>query len=231
MQAINTKQAAAEHAVSFIQNGMIVGLGTGSTAAYAIQKMGELVASNRLHIRAIATSQRSEDMARQLGIPIVSFEEISHIDITIDGADEVDKDLNLIKGGGGALLREKIVAVNSRKMIVVVDETKMVKHLGQFPLPVEVVPFALTVVKRELEKLNCKATQRMNGEQPYFTDNGNYILDCAFGQIDHAPALHSTIKAMVGVVDNGLFIDLASMVVAAYSDGRIQTIERPVDTR
>ncbi len=222
MQAINTKQLAAEHAVTFIKNGMIVGLGTGSTAAYAIQKIGARVAVENLRIRAIATSQRSEAMAHELNIPIVSFEEVQQIDLTIDGADEVDEQLNLIKGGGGALLREKIVAVNSRQLIIVVDESKMVKHLGKFYLPVEVVPFALTVVKRRLEALNCTANLRMKDDKPYTTDNGNYILDCAFGQIEQPAQLHDTIKAITGVVDNGLFIQRANTVITAYNDGTIR---------
>lgn len=222
MQATNTKQLAAERAVTYIQDGMIVGLGTGSTAAYAIKKLGARVAEENLQIRAIATSQRSEEMARELNIPIVSFEEIDQIDITIDGADEVDEQLNLIKGGGGALLREKIVASNSHELIIIVDETKLVKRLGKFPLPVEVVPFALTVVQRQLELLDCTASLRMEGGNPYLTDNGNYILDCSFGEIKLAPQLHDAIKKITGVVDNGLFIQLARTIIAAYNDGSIQ---------
>ena len=222
MQATNTKQLAAERAVTYVQDGMIVGLGTGSTAAYAIKKLGARVAEENLQIRAIATSQRSEDLARELNIPIISFEEIDLIDLTIDGADEVDEQLNLIKGGGGALLREKVVATNSRELIIIVDETKLVKRLGKFPLPVEVVPFALTVVKRQLEQLDCIANLRMENDKPYLTDNGNYILDCSFGEIKLPAQLHDAVKSITGVVDNGLFIQLARTVIAAYSDGSIQ---------
>ncbi len=222
MPATNTKQLAAERAVTYIQDGMIVGLGTGSTAAYAIKKLGARVAEENLQIRAIATSQRSEDMARELNIPIISFEEIDLIDITIDGADEVDEQLNLIKGGGGALLREKIVATSSRELIIVVDETKLVKRLGTFPLPVEVVPFALTVVQRRLELLDCISSLRMQADKPYRTDNGNYILDCSFGEIKLPAQLHDAIKSITGVVDNGLFIQLARTVIAAYDDNSIQ---------
>lgn len=224
MQAVNTKQVAAEEAVTHIQNGMTVGLGTGSTAAFAIQKIGARVAEEGLQIKAIATSDRSEQMAHELQIPIVGFEEIDRIDITIDGADEVDEHLNLIKGGGGALLREKIVSVQTQKNIIIVDETKLVKHLGAFPLPVEVVPFALTVVKRQLEKLGCTTTLRKKEQQPYLTDNHNYILDCNFGQIENPAYLHDTINAITGVVDNGLFIQRASMVIVAYNDGSIKTL-------
>jgi ribose 5-phosphate isomerase A len=222
MQATNTKQLAAERAVTYIQDGMTVGLGTGSTAAYAIKKLGERVAKEHLQIRAIATSQRSEELARELNIPIVSFDEIDKIDLTIDGADEVDEQLNLIKGGGGALLREKVVATNSRELIIIVDETKLVKRLGRFPLPVEVVPFALTVVKRQLEQLDCIPKLRMQDDKSYITDNGNYILDCYFGEIKLAAQLHDAIKAITGVVDSGLFIQLAKTVIAAYKDCSIQ---------
>ncbi len=222
MQATNTKQLAAERAVTYVQDGMVVGLGTGSTAAYAIKKIGERVAKENLQIRAIATSQRSEEMARELNIPIVSFDEIDKIDLTIDGADEVDEQLNLIKGGGGALLREKVVATNSRELIIIVDETKLVKRLGRFPLPVEVVPFALTVVQRQLEQLDCIPKLRMQDDKPYITDNGNYILDCYFGEIKLAVQLHDAIKAITGVVDNGLFIQLAKTVIAGYKDSSIQ---------
>jgi ribose 5-phosphate isomerase A len=222
MQATNTKQLAAERAVTYIQDGMIIGLGTGSTAAYAIKKIGARVAGENLQIRAIATSQRSEDLARELNIPIVSFEEIDRIDLTIDGADEVDEQLNLIKGGGGALLREKVVATNSKQLFIIVDETKLVKHLGKFPLPVEVVPFALTVVRRQLEQLGCTASLRMEDGKPYVTDNSNYILDCSFGEINLPAQLHDAIKSITGVVDNGLFIQLAKTVIAGYDDGSIQ---------
>ena len=222
MQPANTKQLAAERAVTYIQDGMIVGLGTGSTAAYAIKKIGARVAEENLQIKAIATSQHSEDLARQLNIPIISFDEIDKIDLTIDGADEVDEQLNLIKGGGGALLREKVVATSSRELIVIVDETKLVKRLGNFPLPVEVVPFALTVVRRQLEQLDCIANLRMQEDKPYITDNGNYILDCSFGEIKLPAQLHDAIKAITGVVDNGLFIQLAKTVIAGYNDGSIQ---------
>ena len=225
MQPANTKQLAAERAVTYIQDGMIVGLGTGSTAAYAIKRIGARVAEENLQIRAIATSQRSEDLARELNIPIVSFEEIEQIDLTIDGADEVDEQLNLIKGGGGALLREKVVATNSRELIIIVDETKLVKRLGKFPLPVEVVPFALPVVKRQLEQLGCAANLRMQNNNNYITDNGNYILDCSFGEITLPAQLHDAIKAITGVVDNGLFIQLAKTVIAAYEDGSIQLFD------
>ena len=226
MQPLNTKQAAAEEAVTYIQSGMMIGLGTGSTAAFAIKKTGQRVKEEGLQIRAIATSERSEAMAKELNIPIVGFEDFDMADITIDGADEVDENLNIIKGGGGALLREKIVSMQTKKNIIIVDETKLVKHLGKFPLPVEVVPFALTIVDRKLQSLGCTITLRKANNEVYITDNGNYILDCHFGEIKDPASLHQTINNITGVVDNGLFIQRASLVIAAYSNGSIQTFKQ-----
>ena len=183
MQSISAKQAAAEEAVTYIKSGMTVGLGTGSTAYFAIKKIGARVVEEGLQIRAIATSQRSEDLARELNIPIVGFEDFDELDFTIDGADEVDENLNLIKGGGGALLREKIVSMQTKKNIIVVDESKLVKHLGAFPLPVEVVPFALTVVDKKLQQLGCTTALRKAESKTYVTDNQNYILDCHLGRL------------------------------------------------
>ena len=226
MQPINTKQAAAEAAVAYIKSGMAIGLGTGSTAAFAIQKLGERVKEEGLQVRAIATSLRSEEMAKELNIPIIGFDDFDMLDITIDGADEVDENLDLIKGGGGALLREKVVSMQTKINIIVIDETKLVKHLGKFPLPVEVVPFALTVVDRKLQQLGCQTVLRKKNNEVYITDNQNYILDCHFDEIDDTDSLHQTINAITGVVDNGLFIQRASMVIAAYKDGRIATFKK-----
>ena len=226
MSSVNTKQLAAEQAVTYIKDGMIVGLGTGSTAAFAIQKIGARVAEEALQIKAIATSERSETMAKELNIPIVGFVDFDEIDITIDGADEVDENLDIIKGGGGALLREKVVSMQTRKNIIIVDETKLVKHLGKFPLPVEVVPFALTVVDRKLQQLGCKTTLRKADDKIYITDNQNYILDCHFDEIVDPASLHTAINTIVGVVDNGLFIQRAALVIAAYNDGTIKTFSK-----
>jgi len=223
---MNVKQLAAEKAVSFLENGMTIGLGTGSTAYWAIEKIGEKVAKEKWNIRAIATSIRSEEQARGLGIPILDFNEIKSIDITIDGADEVDGQLQLIKGGGGALLREKIVATNSKQMIVVADESKWVKTLGKFPLPVEVVHFGWERTFDKLQLLGCVPKRRMNGLEPYLTDNGNYIVDCSFGEIINAPALHESINAITGVVDNGLFIGIATRLVLGFNSGETRVISR-----
>jgi ribose 5-phosphate isomerase A len=221
---MSPKQLAAEKAVSFLEDGMTIGLGTGSTAYWAIEKIGEKVNREGWKIKAIATSVRSEEQARGLGIPILDFSTIKTIDVTIDGADEVDPQLQLIKGGGGALLREKIVATNSRQMIVVADESKWVQNLGRFPLPVEVVHFGWERTFEKLQLLGCEPKRRMNGAGPYLTDNGNYIVDCAFGIIKDPPALHESINAITGVVDNGLFIRIAGKLVLGFNSGETRII-------
>jgi ribose 5-phosphate isomerase A len=223
---MNPKQLAAEKAVLFLEDGMTIGLGTGSTAYWAIEKIGEKVNRDGWKIKAIATSVRSEEQARGLGIPILDFSSIKTIDVTIDGADEVDPQLQLIKGGGGALLREKIVATNSNQMIVVADESKWVQKLGRFPLPVEVVHFGWERTFEKLQLLGCEPKRRMNGAGPYLTDNGNYIVDCAFGEISDPSALHESINAITGVVDNGLFIRIASKLVLGFNTGETRVISR-----
>jgi ribose 5-phosphate isomerase A len=221
---MNLKQIAADKAVSFIESEMVVGLGTGSTAYWAIERIGEKIKNGELKVRAIATSSRSELQARSLGIPILGFSEIDQIDVTIDGADEADGALNLIKGGGGALLREKIVASNTRQLIIVADETKLVKTLGKFPLPVEVVVFGWEKVFQKLMSFGCIPSLRLENEKPYITDNSNYIIDCSFGKIPDPAALHDKINAIVGVVENGLFINLAKKLVAGYNNGDVKVL-------
>ncbi|AIQ41223.1 ribose 5-phosphate isomerase [Paenibacillus sp. FSL R5-0912] len=222
--SINVKQLAAEKAVEYVQDGMKVGLGTGSTAYWAIRKLGERV-SEGLNITAVATSQASEDQARELGIPLVAFGEVDSLDLTIDGADELDGALQLIKGGGGALLREKIVAMGSTRMIVVADESKAVTTLGKFPLPVEIVPFAWEWTVADLAKLGCKPELRRSGGELYKTDNGNYIADCRFEAIDSAADLALALQRIPGVVEHGLFIGIADMAVIGKNDGTIEIIE------
>lgn len=215
---MNPKKLAAEKAVQFIKDGMIVGLGTGSTAYWAIHKIGERVQEG-LKIRAVASSKSSEALANQLGIPLVAFSEINGIDVTIDGADEVNQQFNLIKGGGGALLREKILAANSDKFIVIVDESKSVPILGRFPLPVEIVPFAAELTIRKLELLQCKPIIRLIEDKPFITDNGNIIIDCHFNKIINPEALHQEINSIPGVVDNGLFIKMSDTIIIGKEDG------------
>ncbi|WP_274365902.1 ribose-5-phosphate isomerase RpiA [Paenibacillus thermotolerans] len=217
---MESKRAIAEKAVEYIRDGMVVGLGTGSTAYWAIQKLG-MKTKDGLSIKAIATSITSENLAKELGIPLISMSEIEQIDITIDGADEVDEEWNLIKGGGGALLREKIVASFSKELIIVIDESKKVNRLGKFPLPVEIVKFGYEVTQKRLSKLGCVPKLRLVGDKPFITDNGNYIVDCSFGSINLPKDLHTTINLIPGVVDNGLFIKLATKVIVGYHDGSV----------
>lgn len=216
---MESKRIAAERAVDYIKENMIVGLGTGSTAYWAIQKIGKRIKEG-LSIRAIATSNDSENMAKELGINLISFSEIDVIDITIDGADEVDQEWNLIKGGGGALLREKIVASASKQLIIIVDESKLVKQLGKFALPVEIVKFGYELTIRRLSELGSNPFLRIIDNKPYMTDNGNYIADCHFETIARPEALHNAINRIPGVVDNGLFVNMAKRVIVGYQDGK-----------
>lgn len=215
------KRAAARRAVTLVQDNTIVGLGTGSTAFHAIVRLGELVAQG-LSIQAVATSLETERIARERGIPLLT--EFSHIDVTIDGADEVDESGNLIKGGGGALTREKIVAAASSREIIVVDESKQVAQLGAFPLPVEVLPFGRRFVSGVLEAMGCHVTLRRQAEQPFLTDNQNYILDCRFGKIEDPETLVLEINAIPGVVENGLFVGLSDVVLVGHAQGKVEEI-------
>lgn len=221
---MNPKQVAAEKAVEFVEDGMIVGLGTGSTAFWATQQIAQRI-SEGLKIQAVASSASTEALAGQLGIPLVPFSSIDHIDITIDGADEVDDQLNLIKGGGGALLREKILAANSSRFYVVVDDSKRVYHLGRFPLPVEIVPFASNLTIRRLQDLNGEPVVRTVNGSPFITDNGNLIADCSFKEILNPGELQQQINLIPGVVENGLFVGMPTAVVVGYGDGAIQILE------
>lgn len=222
---MESKRLAAEQAVEYVKSGMVVGLGTGSTVYYAIKKLGERIKQG-LSIRAVATSIESENMAKELGIELITFSKIDAIDITIDGADEVDPDWNLIKGGGGALLREKIVAAASRQLIVIVDESKVVKQLGKFPLPIEIVQFGYEMTIRKFEELGYNPKLRAAVGEPFITDNGNYIIDCNIGLIANPPQLHDSINQLVGVVDNGLFINYASKVIVGYENQSVIELEK-----
>lgn len=224
---MEAKRIAAERAVDYIQNDMIVGLGTGSTAYWAIQKLG-LKVQNGLNIRAIATSIQSEELAKKLGIQLISFSEIEEIDITIDGADEVNHDFCLIKGGGGALLREKIVAASTKEFIVVVDESKLVKFLGKFPLPIEIVKFGFEVTIKKLRMLGCEPILRKSDNKVFVTDNGNYIVDCNFINIEDPENLHNQINLIPGVVDNGLFVEMTKKVIVGYQNGDVKEIEKRI---
>lgn len=224
------KFVAAKRAVDFVESGMRVGLGTGSTAAWMVRCLGEMVREDGLKIRGVPTSTRTADLAREVGIEVISLDEAKWLDVTIDGADEFDANLNLIKGGGGALLQEKIVATASDQMIVIADIGKEVETLGAFPLPVEVIPFGWQTTKSLIEELLISmdvlgrdATLRMNGDSPFVTDEGNYILDLHLGRIGNAQQMSLTLNQMPGVVENGLFIDICDVVVLGYGDGRVET--------
>jgi ribose 5-phosphate isomerase A len=208
------KEAAARASLRFVKDGQVVGLGTGSTAAYFIRLLGEQV-KNGLRIRGIPSSDRSREQAASLGIPLTTLDECPEIDVTVDGADEVDPQLRLIKGGGGALLREKIVASATKQLVIVADATKRVPVLGRFPLPVEVIKFAEAVVVKKIEALGADVMLREADGKPYLTDENNHILDCRFGQISDADGLARQLSDMPGVVEHGLFIGMASVVLVA----------------
>jgi len=212
------KQQAAEAAVEFVKSGMVVGLGHGSTAAFAVSRIAELLRDGRLrNILGVACSRQVDDEAKQLGIPLTTLDEYTSVDLTIDGADEVDPDLNLIKGGGGALLREKLVAQASRREIIVVDESKLSPALGTHcPVPVEVVVFGWQVQVAYLESLGARPILRQKSDGTWFkTDQGNLILDCHFGPIQDPTHLATRLSERAGIVEHGLFLGLATDVIVA----------------
>ncbi|TVP71128.1 MAG: ribose-5-phosphate isomerase RpiA [Rhodobacteraceae bacterium] len=220
------KYASAHCAADFVEDGMRVGLGTGSTAAWLVRRLGKRVRDEGLRIIAVPTSTRTAQLARDVGINVVSLDEARWLDLTIDGADEFDAELTLIKGGGGALLQEKIVATASDQMIVITDAAKEVKTLGAFPLPVEVIPFGwqasralIEEVLTSMDVMGRQSSLRMNGDQPFVTDEGNYILDLALGRIGNARQLSLVLNQVPGVVENGLFVDIADQVVIGHADG------------
>ncbi|MFB3162273.1 ribose-5-phosphate isomerase RpiA [Neobacillus sp. 179-J 1A1 HS] len=219
------KKEVGEKAIEFINDGMIVGLGTGSTVYYFISKLGELVQQG-LSIKGVPTSKQTEKLARELGIPLVSFHQIEQIDVAIDGADEVDFDLNLIKGGGGALLREKIIAKAAKTFIVVADSQKNVETLGTFPLPIEVVPFGFEMTMKYIRELGGNPTLRQRRGTPFITDNGNYIIDSSFQEINQPEELEKNLNLLPGVVDNGLFVGIADTVITIVDKQLITRVRK-----
>ena len=220
------KQEAARASLRYVRDGQIVGLGSGSTATFAIRMMGERVREG-MKIRGIPSSIASRDLAIELGIPLITFEDAQQIDVTIDGADEFDPHLNLIKGGGGAMLREKVVASASRQLVIVTDSSKQVPVLGRFPVPVEVITFAEPLVDKRIADLGAKVVQRQDKSgKVYVTDEGHHILDCHFGKISDPATLARTLSEMPGIVEHGLFVGMASIVVMAKA-GAVEEFRRP----
>lgn len=222
---MKAKKLTGEKAAEYIEDGMIIGLGTGSTAYYAIKKVGEMV-RNGLKVKAVPTSKETAELAAEEGIELVELADVKSLDLTIDGADEVDSDFNLIKGGGGALLREKIVASATDKLIIVVDESKLVKNLGAFPLPVEITPFSWQYTQQMIEKFSCSSEIRKEDGEIFVTDNGNYILDCDFGKIEDPVKITVELNKLPGVVENGIFAEMAEIVVVGYNDGHVEVLEK-----
>jgi ribose 5-phosphate isomerase A len=223
------KFAAARRAADFVEEGMKVGLGTGSTAAWLLRLLGERVREDGLRFTGVPTSARTAELARAEGIALVGLDEAGWLDLTIDGADEVDVRLNLIKGGGGALLQEKIVATASDRMVVIADAAKRVETLGAFPLPVEIVPFGWAQTKMLVEEalvgldvLGRATTLRMDGAHPFVTDEGHHILDLHLKRIGNPRQLSLVLNQVPGVVENGLFLDICDILVLGHGDGRVE---------
>ena len=220
------KRVAAQAAAQLVEDGMVVGLGTGSTAALFLQALARRVAQG-LRVRGIPTSDASGELARQLHVPLTTFAEDLQIDLTVDGTDEVERGtLFLIKGRGGALLREKIVAAASRRMLVVADETKIAERLGsRCSVPVEVVPFGWQATENKLQQIGAKPVLRLNSQQkPFTTDSGNYIIDCAFGAMENPKHVAQRLDQVIGSVEHGLFLGFASLVLVGGRDG-LQTLQ------
>lgn len=223
------KFVAAKRAVDYVEDGMRIGLGTGSTAAWMVKMLGELVRDEGLKIKAVPTSSRTAQLARDVGIKVYSLADVKWLDLTIDGADEFDPDLNLIKGGGGALLQEKIVATASDQMVVISDASKAVETLGHFPLPVEVVKFGWETTRALVEEclsnvdvLGQGVTLRLQNDQPFVTDEGHHILDLHLKRIGNPRELSLVLNQVPGVVENGLFLDIADAIVIGHGDGRVE---------
>jgi len=221
---MNEKQLAAEKSIEFIKNGMIIGLGTGSTVYFLVNKLAELI-NNGLSVKCVSTSVQTTKLANSLGIKIFDFNEIDYIDLTIDGADEVDSNLNGIKGGGGALLFEKIVASNSKQIIWIVDSSKVVKTLGKFPLPVEIVPYGYKSLFKKFTDFGYKPILRKKDNGVYLTDSKNYIIDLRLEEIQNSIELEMKIKMLPGVVEVGLFNNIADVVIIGKGEST-QIIKR-----
>lgn len=218
------KQQAGEYAAKYVKNGMTIGLGTGSTVFFLIKALAEKVKQG-LQFSAVPTSLQTAKLAQELGITLTTLDDVNELALTIDGADEVDPQLQLIKGGGAALLQEKIVAAAGRQLIIIADESKMVKQLGAFPLPVEVITFGWKQVQQKIIKSGCgNVALRMKDGKPLLTDHQHYILDCHYGKIEDAALLNTSLHAIPGVVETGLFINMATKIITGHADGNIEEI-------
>lgn len=223
------KYVSARRALDYVQDGMRIGLGTGSTAAWMVRCLGEMIRRDGLRVTGVPTSVRTADLARECGVPVATLEDVKWLDLTIDGADEFDPDLSLIKGGGGALLHEKVVATASDMMVVITDKSKQVDHLGAFPLPVEVVPFGWQTTKALIEEsligmdvAGRQVTLRLNRDASYRTDEGNMILDLHLRRIGNPRQLSLVLNQIPGVVENGLFLDICDVVIMGDADGGVE---------
>jgi len=223
-RTVETKKLAGRYAADLVESGWDLGLGTGSTVFYALERLSERIHAGSLKVRGIPTSVDTERKCQELGIPIIGFTDVTHLDMCIDGADEVDAGKRLIKGGGGALVREKIVAAASKEMVIIVGENKVVDRLGvEFLLPVEVIPFAVPPVIQRLEALECQPYVRTGKDgEPMLSDNGNRILDCRFEGIDDPVNLEIAINMIPGVIDNGLFCGLAGRIIVGLESGEVE---------
>ena len=220
-QQLREKQMVGEEAVKYIENGMVIGIGSGTTAAYMIQALAQRLRQGLSIVGAVPTSEATAQLAGTLSIPLTDLDTHPQLDLDIDGADEIDDQLRLIKGGGGALLREKSVAATSRRFIIIADSSKLVRQLGlKFPVPVEIIPFARTPVQLQLQALGAQINLRRKDGQVFHTDNGNLILDCFFpGGINDPQTLHTSIKSIVGVVETGLFLNMAERAIIGSANG------------
>jgi len=219
------KRIVGDEIVKYIKDGMKVGLGSGSTMYYAVKKLGERVKEEGLNIEGIPTSIKTAEWAKEFGVPLTDFSKVQELDLAIDGADEVDPNLQIIKGGGGALFREKVVAASAKEFYVIVDDSKIVYHLGAFALPVEVVPFGYEVTKSKIAELGVKPVLREKDGEVFITDNGNYILDCDFQKIEEPEKLCEQLISIVGVVETGLFTYMTDKVLIG-KDGNVEVMDK-----
>eukprot|EP00698_Gefionella_okellyi_P024983 TRINITY_DN89_c0_g1_i1.p1 TRINITY_DN89_c0_g1~~TRINITY_DN89_c0_g1_i1.p1 ORF type:complete len:232 (-),score=52.89 TRINITY_DN89_c0_g1_i1:91-786(-) len=224
--SVAQKQAAGLAAAALVKSGQKLGIGTGSTAEFFIKALGERITAENLNVSGVPTSEKSASLMKSAGIPVSTLDDTPELDLAIDGADEWNDDLALIKGGGGAMLREKIVASCARSFIVIVDDSKYVKELGAFKLPVEVIKMAKLPVERQLQALGAAVTLRQTPEaETFITDEGNYILDCAFGRIPNPAQLANKLAGIAGVVEHGLFVRMASKVIIGTADGGVRVVD------